>query len=168
MRLPEQRLWDRLSSLMSGRWVATRVENRVEKSMPDLFFSHHEVHGWIELKAYRQPTRGTTKFKISNWTAGQQAWALRFAEALTPVWLVIHFDRTNEIFVLGAHDALAANNKLSVDQFRIKYGHQALGWNVRDAKMMIDLLQQAWFNSCVTAAMAPPVLRVVPSISIPR
>jgi len=168
MRLPEQRLWDRLSSLMSGRWVASRVENRVEKSMPDLFFSHHEVHGWIELKAYRQPTRDTTKFKISNWTAGQQAWALRFAEALTPVWLVVHFDRTNEIYVLGTHDALAANNRLTVAEFRVKFAEQKIGWNTQNPQVMIDMLQASWFNSCVTAAMAPPVLRLVQSRSTPK
>lgn len=168
MRLPEQRLWDRLSSLMSGRWEAARVENRIEKSMPDVFFSHHEVHGWIELKAYRQPLRNMTKFRISNWTAGQQAWARRFAESLTPVWLVIHFDRTNEIFVLGAHDALAANNRLSVAEFRIKFAHQAIGWKTQNSRLMLDVLQEAWFNSCVTAAMAPPLLRVVQSRSTPK
>ena len=162
MRLPEQKLWDRLSAMMGGHWVACRIESRVEKSAPDVFFSHHEIHGWLELKVYTPPTRGQTRFALKNWTAGQQAWARRFAEALTPVWVVVHFAGTQKIYLLGALDALAAQNALSVQEFEQRFDDQCVHWLNRDGKVVLDCLQEAWFNSCVAAAMAPRTLVLVP------
>lgn len=148
--------------MMAGSWHSCRIESRVEKSAPDVYFSHHEVHGWLELKAYAPPTRSNTRFAIRSWTAGQQAWARRFAEALTPVWLVVHFTGTQKIYVLGALDALAAQNAMTVHEFETRFRDQCVHWLNRDPHTMLDVLQEAWFNSCVAAAMAPRTLKVVP------
>lgn len=162
MRLPEQKLWDRLSSMMVGSWDACRIESRVEKSAPDVYFSNHEVHGWLELKVYQPPTRSSTKFAIRSWTAGQQAWARRFSDSLTSVWLVVHFAGTQKIYVLGAPDALAAQNAISVEEFESRFRDQCVHWLNRDPHVMLDVLQESWFNSCVAAAMAPRTLKLVP------
>lgn len=158
MRLPEQRLWDRLSRTMSGIWEACRIESRVDKSAPDVFFSHPDLHGWIELKVHRAPVRRATRFKIENWTAGQQDWARRHAGNLSSVWVCMHVAGTDSVYFLGAPDALAAQNRISWEEFERRFEGQRLSFKFMQGRHVLDTLQEAWFNSCVNAAMAPRTL----------
>lgn len=155
MRLPEQKLWDRLSHLMTGVWTATRVENRVEKSSPDVFFAHPRIHGWIELKVYSPPVNPTTAWKLSNWTAGQQDWARRYSSALVPVWIVVHFAGTDRIYFLGASDALEAQHRLSLFEFRRRYDSSVVSWKYGNGDEILDALEDSWFNSRVASAVRP-------------
>lgn len=154
MRLPEQKLWDRLSHLMSGVWQAQRIENRVGASTPDVFFAHPKIHGWIELKVYSPPVNPTSPWKLSNWTAGQQDWARRFSSALVPVWVVVHFSGTDRIYFLGASDALDAQNRLTLFEFRRRYDSSSVSWKTGTCDAILDALEDSWFNSRIGAAMA--------------
>lgn len=146
MRLPEQRLWDRLSHLMSGVWVATRIENRVEKSSPDVFFAHPEIHGWVELKVYNPPLRLETPWRLSNWTAGQQDWARRYTAAGVPVWVVVHFTGTDRIYLLDAREALEAQNSASLFHFRRRYDSCSVSWKHGTGQEILDRLKESWYT----------------------
>lgn len=155
MRLPEQKLWDRLSHLMSGVWQAQRVENRVGPNTPDVYFSHPTIHGWIELKVYNPPLRPDTRWRLPHWTAGQQEWARRYAASGSPVWLVVHFVNSDRIYLLAAEEALEAHGKISLADFRRRYDSDAVSWKTGDAARILDTLRRSWYDSPVGAAMAP-------------
>ena len=158
MRLPEQKLWDRLSHLMFGVWQAQRVENRVGINTPGVFFASPAdstcPSGWIELKVYNPPVRIETRWRLPHWTPGQQDWARRMAACGSPVWLVVHFANTDRIYVLGAHEALEAQNKISLFDFRRRYDACSLSWKHATAQEILDRFEESWYDSCVGAAMA--------------
>lgn len=162
MRLPEQRLWDRLSSTMSGYWCCHRIESRVQKSAPDVFFAHRSLSGWLELKVYSRPVRGTTRFSLGGWTSGQRAWAARFAANGSRVWLAVHFAGTPRVYLIAAPDAAAAVESLSVDEFERVFADRYVDWMDRDPALVLDRLREAWFNPRMVTAMGPGMLGAKP------
>jgi hypothetical protein len=111
MRLPEQKLYDWLVRKIGHVSMLERVENRVKKDTPDLYFSttHGQalrpraLSGWIELKVLDAfPVRTTTTVKLPNWTTGQRYWALRHKRYGGYTWLVVQIG--DEVFVHNAAD----------------------------------------------------------------
>lgn len=116
MRLPEQKLYDWLVRKVGHVAMLERVENRVKKDTPDLYFATtlgqalrpRPLQGWIELKVLDAfPVRATTAVKIPNWTTGQRYWALRHKRYGGNTWLVVQVD--DEVFVHNAADAASSD-----------------------------------------------------------
>ena len=109
MRLPEQKLYDWLVRKIGHRAMLERVENRVKKDTPDLYFSvrstsstdDHPLTGWIELKCLDAfPVKPTTTVKLAHWTNGQRYWAIRHHNHGGNTWLVVQVG--DEVFVFNA------------------------------------------------------------------
>lgn len=112
MRLPEQRLYDWLKRKIGHVAMLERVENRVKKDTPDLYFAtgHGQalrprpLQGWIELKVLEKfPARATTPVKIPHWTTGQRYWAIRHRAMGGYTWLVVQVE--DHIFVFNGAEA---------------------------------------------------------------
>ena len=116
MRLPEQKLYDWLVRKIGHRALLERVENRVKKDTPDLYFStkaqpatdDRPLTGWIELKCLDAfPVKPTTTVKLARWTNGQRHWAIRHKTHGGNTWLVVQAGA--EVFVFNAAE-LATND----------------------------------------------------------
>ncbi len=116
MRLPEQKLYDWLVRKIGHRAMLERVENRVKKDTPDLYFStkaspatdDRPMSGWIELKCLDAfPVKPTTTVKLPHWTTGQRYWAIRHKTYGGNTWLVVQIG--DEVFVFNAVE-LATND----------------------------------------------------------
>ena len=116
MRLPEQKLYDWLVRKVGHRAMLERVENRVKKDTPDLYFStkaqpatdDRPLTGWIELKCLDAfPVKPTTTVKLPHWTTGQRYWAIRHQTYGGNTWLLVQVG--DEVFVFNAVE-LAAND----------------------------------------------------------
>jgi len=116
MRLPEQKLYDWLVRKVGHRAMLERVENRVKKDTPDLYFSvkatpatdDRPLTGWIELKSLDAfPAKATTTVKLPHWTNGQRYWAIRHKTHGGNTWLVVQVG--DEVFVFNAVE-LASND----------------------------------------------------------
>lgn len=112
MRLPEQKLYDWLKRKIGHVAMLERVENRVKKDTPDLYFAtthgqaqqSRPLQGWIELKVLDKfPARATTPVKIPHWTTGQRYWAIRHRAMGGWTWLVVQVG--DQIFVFNAAEA---------------------------------------------------------------
>lgn len=122
MRLPEQKLYDWLVRKVGHVALLERVENRVKKDTPDLYFAtkthclpDRPLIGWIELKVLDAfPAKATTTVKLPHWTNGQRNWALRHRQHGGHTWLVVQVG--DEVFVHNASDA--AVNDWTQDQWR--------------------------------------------------
>jgi len=109
VRLPEQKLYDWLVRKVGHLTMLERVENRVKKDTPDLYFSS-KFHcppdrptssGWIELKCLDAfPVKATTTIKLPHWTNGQRYWALRHKMRGGITWLVVQVG--DEVFLFNA------------------------------------------------------------------
>jgi hypothetical protein len=106
MRLPEQKLYDWLVRKVGHVAMLERVENRVKKDTPDLYFTttHGQalrprpLQGWIELKVLDAfPVRPDTTVKLPGWTNGQRYWAIRHRRNGGHTWLVVQVG--DEVFV---------------------------------------------------------------------
>ena len=116
MRLPEQKLYDWLVRKIGHRAMLERVENRVKKDTPDLYFStkaspatdDRPLSGWIELKCLDAfPVKPTTTVKLPHWTTGQRYWAIRHRTYGGNTWLLVQVG--DEVFVFNAVE-LATND----------------------------------------------------------
>ena len=116
MRLPEQKLYDWLVRKIGHTSMLERVENRVKKDTPDLYFStkaspatdDRPPTGWIELKCLDAfPVKPTTTVKLPHWTTGQRYWAIRHRTCGGNTWLVVQVG--DEVFVFNAVE-LATND----------------------------------------------------------
>jgi hypothetical protein len=109
VRLPEQKLYDWLVRKVGHVALLERVENRVKKDTPDLYFStkaspatdNRPLTGWIELKCLDAfPVKATTTIKLPHWTNGQRYWAIRHQINGGNTWLVVQVG--DEVFVFNA------------------------------------------------------------------
>jgi hypothetical protein len=115
MRLPEQKLYDWLVRKVGHVALLERVENRVKKDTPDLYFAtkahclpDRPLTGWIELKVLDAfPVKATTTVKLPHWTNGQRYWALRHRTHGGNTWLVVQVG--DEVFLLNGPE-LATND----------------------------------------------------------
>jgi hypothetical protein len=116
MRLPEQKLYDWLQRKIGHAAMLERVENRVKKDTPDLYFVTRlgqalrpwALRGWIELKVLDAfPARADTTIKLPHWTTGQRYWAIRHRTHGGNTWLVVQVG--DEVFVHNAADAVSGD-----------------------------------------------------------
>lgn len=107
-RKPEQQLWDFVRYLMGNQWYAQRIENRVGLSTPDVYFTHPEVWGWLELKVATLPTRDDGIFRIPHWTPNQRIWMETHSKFGGMSWLVVQLSCCNRILVMRDRMALRA------------------------------------------------------------
>ena len=116
MRLPEQKLYDWLVRKVGHRAMLERVENRVKKDTPDLYFSakaqpatdDRPLTGWIELKCLDAfPVKPQTTVKLPHWTNGQRYWAIRHRTYGGNTWLVVQVG--DEVFLHNGPE-LATND----------------------------------------------------------
>jgi len=116
MRLPEQKLYDWLVRKIGHTSMLERVENRVKKDTPDLYFStkaspatdDRPLSGWIELKCLDAfPVKATTTVKLPHWTTGQRYWAIRHRTCGGNTWLVVQVG--DEVFVFNAVEAATSD-----------------------------------------------------------
>lgn len=106
MKLPEQKMWDRLERVMRGYWLADRVENgKSVRGMPDVYFTLPKecVAGWIELKVISAwPKKRETPVAVRHFTPEQKRWLSTRHRAGGNCWFLLHVMATNEyIFVPG-------------------------------------------------------------------
>lgn len=101
-RKPEQVVWDFLKSLMDPvpGFMMDRVENELNRSMPDVTFSYRGHHGWIELKAIDNPETLPKKycgvFKLDKFTTGQRLWLRNRGHIGGCCWLLIKTKNTED------------------------------------------------------------------------
>jgi len=118
IRKPEQKLWDRLSTIMVGRWRADRIENKVLQGMPDVYFGvSPQLHGWIELKVLPEfPKAAVSKVKIPHYTAWQANWHWTHRDFGTRSWIFVQHE--DDLYVLSSRMALALFEGLTATEFR--------------------------------------------------
>jgi hypothetical protein len=119
MRKPEQALWDKLSGIMTGRWRADRVENKILQGMPDVYFGvSPQLHGWIELKVLPDfPKSAKTTVKVPHYTAWQANWHWTHRDFGTRSWIIV---RVHDFaYVFPARQALALFEGLNGTEFRL-------------------------------------------------
>ncbi len=116
MRLPEQKLYDWLVRKVGHVALLERIENRVKKDTPDLYFAtriatdarDRPMSGWIELKCLDAfPVKATTTVKLPHWTNGQRYWAIRHRKHGGNTWLVVQVG--DEVFVFNAVELAASD-----------------------------------------------------------
>ena len=93
---------------MGNQWYAQRIENRVGISTPDVYFTHPEVWGWVELQVATLPTRDDGIFRIPRWTPNQRIWMENHAKFGGYSWLVVQLTCCNRVLVMRDRQALQA------------------------------------------------------------
>jgi hypothetical protein len=113
MRKPEQKLWDRLSVIMKGRWRADRIESETARDVPDIYFMlfdqgprNPSITGWIELKQIKNWHQYRSHVtQVPHFTYGQKKWLREHWEAGENCWLLLQVEKTNEILFFSGHKA---------------------------------------------------------------
>lgn len=118
MRRPEQALWDRLSTVMKGRWRADRVENKILQGMPDVYFGvSAQLHGWIELKVLPTfPKAAKTAVKVPHYTAWQANWHWTHRDVGTRSWIAVQHE--DLLYFFPSRLALALFEGMTGTEFR--------------------------------------------------
>jgi len=118
MRRPEQALWDRLSTVMKGRWRADRVENKILQGMPDVYFGvSAQLHGWLELKVLPEfPKYAKTAVKVPHYTPWQANWHWTHRDFGTKSWILVAHG--TDLYVFPSRMALALFEGMTSTEFR--------------------------------------------------
>lgn len=126
MRLPEQKIYDRLvreltGKLPKGRWRVQRIETGTATGVPDLYFRYGDLACWLETK--------TLNYGVSK---EQYAWAHREQLAGGRCWIVtviggelvfLDFDmRMMDYSTLGAYVRNVEHLELSLEGWLEDYG----------------------------------------------
>lgn len=147
MRLPEQKLYDWLKRKIGHIAMLERVENRVKKDTPDLYFAttHGQalrprpLQGWIELKVLDKfPARATTPVKIPHWTTGQRYWALRHRQHGGMTWLVVKVGES--VYVFDAAEAAGSIGTWTAKEWEL-YGQPLNARNARANDVLDELAE---------------------------
>jgi len=121
MRLPEQRLWDRMrAALVPMGVLLKRIENLVGEGMPDVVAACRGQVTFIELKAVRLedvPTRARTPLlgKQAGLSPEQRNWHMGWTRAGCPTLIIIGIGL--EIVAIDGRRADAVNT-LSLAELR--------------------------------------------------
>lgn len=121
MRLPEQRLWDRMRAALRPRGVLLhRIENLVGEGMPDVVACCRATVTFIELKAIdAPPVRATTPLlgKQHGLSAAQKNWHHDWNAAGGATLILIGIGQ--EIVVIDGSDADLVNAMAAIDVRRV-------------------------------------------------
>lgn len=124
MRLPEQRLWDRVrDNMLVGMW-AQRVENSLGAGMPDVVIIDKESSlqrtSWVELKVNEnRPVRDKTPFlgKSKGLSAEQINWHMDCAQHGGKSWILAALGSKPSRQIILVSGVLAARiNSMSVQE----------------------------------------------------
>lgn len=131
MKKPEQKLWEGLNRAMSMQWAASRVENRLNKSMPDVAYSVQKKHGWLELKSIESwPTNWlhTPAALGSNYfTRGQRRWLERHGGMGHGGCFIAVWVRSNNLVYFYDHTQVW------------NIGENSVNWHIQKARVVLDL-----------------------------
>lgn len=136
MRLPEQRLWDRMRKAFASRKgvVLERVENLVNEGTPDVNCATVEGGGcWIELKQQDTPPAmsSTRLLGPKGLSAVQRNWHLDWRRAGGTSWILVGVGPDLFLLVPGPlHDTV---NDMTLST--MKAAAAARGWDEIDAQL---------------------------------
>ena len=121
MRLPEQRLWDRMSAAVRPRGVLLhRIENVVGEGMPDVVTCCRGTVTFVELKAVNgPPVRATTPLlgEKRGLSAAQKNWHHDWCAAGGVTLILIGIGQ--EIATIHGSDANVVNTMAAIDVRRV-------------------------------------------------
>lgn len=121
MRLPEQRLWDRMRAALRPRGTLLhRIENAVGEGMPDVVACCRGTVTFVELKAiYAPPVRATTPLlgEKRGLSAAQKNWHHDWNKAGGRTLILIGIGQ--EIAVVDGSDADLVNTMAASDVRRV-------------------------------------------------
>ena len=100
-----------------------RIETATERGIPDLFYCHDGIMGWIEGKYIRKPVCETSKCKTKV-SIEQVAWHRSFKRTKGAVFLLVKVSR--EIYLFNTDDAEKLNG--GVMYSKLKDMCLAYGW----------------------------------------
>lgn len=121
MRLPEQRLWDKMRKALTaeGGIYMERVENLVNEGTPDVSMATKHLGGfWTELKAQDAlPLRETSKvLGTKGLNPHQRNWHLDWRRAGGRSFILVGLEQEEFLLIGGAdHDAV---NDWNINQMR--------------------------------------------------
>lgn len=106
MRKPEQKVYDTMKKNAPTTAWLQRVENIVGEGMPDVYVSGPESRCWVELKAAKQPVRGTTRLLGAKGLRQSQInWHLKAQTKNIRTYILIRDDAGNLYLIDGKHAA---------------------------------------------------------------
>lgn len=104
--MSEAALWRKLRAALAPYGRLERVENRVRKSTPDVFYALRgagcSVSGWLELKYLEKfPARAATPVRLRSLTLDQVLWHEEWSQAGIHVGTLLEIRVRREMVLLG-------------------------------------------------------------------